>query len=185
MTDFKNNNKILFIPGWLDSGARLGYKNSLDVWHKDIDFTKDWGADYVVAHSVGALVALYNWRIYKNFKIILVNPVILKDNLFKKWYQFGRDEGIPSSLKKLIKIRFIIPALFKSMRLFEVPVFNIINTISKDDLVVIYGENDKYFFDSEIIKKIKAQGFLVKEVKGAGHNYTEALEKAVGEIISY
>lgn len=78
MKDFKNNNKVLFIPGWLDIGKRHGYKYSLDIWHQKIDIDKDFKVDYFIAHSIGALVALYNWKLYKNYKLILVNPVISK-----------------------------------------------------------------------------------------------------------
>ena len=184
MENFKNNNKVIFIPGWLDTGGRHGYQNSLDIWNKNIDISKDVKADYVIAHSVGSLVALYNWKIYKNFKLILVNPVISRRGIFKRWYEFNISEGIPDSFKKSIKIWRIAPSLIKTIRLFKVPALDIINTIPKEDLAIIYGENDIHLFDGEVIKKLKEKGIKAQEVKGAGHNYEENIEKAVLEAIS-
>jgi hypothetical protein len=183
MENFKNNNKILFIPGWLDTGERHGYQNSLDIWNKNIDISQDFKADYVIAHSVGSLVALYNWKLYKRFKIILVNPVISRGSIFRRWYKFSRSEGIPNSFKKSIKILQIIPSLIKTIKLFKIPALDIINTIPKEDLIIIYGENDIHLFDGEVIKKLKEKGFRAQEIKGAGHNYEENIEKAVLSVI--
>ncbi|MFA6514282.1 MAG: hypothetical protein WCT50_03290 [Patescibacteria group bacterium] len=185
MKNIKNNNKVLFIPGWLDTGERHGYQNSLDIWNKNVDISRDFKVDYVIAHSVGSLVALDNWRLYKNFKMILVNPVISRRSIFRRWYKFNIYEGIPNSFKKSIKILRIIPALIKTIRLFKVPALDIINTIPKEDLVIIYGENDIHLFDGEIIKKLKEKGIRVQEVKGAGHNYEANIEKAVLDAISF
>ena len=184
MENFKNNNKILFIPGWLDTGGRHGYQNSLDIWNKNIDISKNFKADYVIAHSVGSLVALSNWKIYQNFKIILVNPVISRRGIFKRWYKFNISEGIPDSFKRSIKILRIVPSLIKTIRLFKVPALDIINTIPKENLVIIYGENDIHLFDGEVIKKLKEKGLRVEEIKGSGHNYEENIEKGVLNAIS-
>ena len=183
MKDFKKSNKVLFIPGWLDNGARLGYQNSLDIWNKNIDISKDFGADYVLAHSTGSLVALYNWNIYKNFKIILINPVILKNGVFRRWYQFITSEGITNSFKKSIKILSIIPSIIKMKKLFKVSAFDIINTIPKENLIIVYGENDKYLFDREIIENLKDKGFRIEEVKGTGHNYGKEIERVAFNLI--
>ena len=183
MEDIKNNNKILFIPGWLDSGERLGYQNSLNIWHKNIDLHKNLGADYVIAHSVGSLAALYNWKIHKNFKIILVNPVISKGGIIKRWYKFTIHEGFPDSFKKSIKFSSVIPSLIKLTKLFKISALEIINTIPKENLVIIYGENDKYLFDKKITSNLKERDYMVKEIKGVGHNYGPILEEAIIRII--
>jgi len=183
MINLKNNNKILFIPGWLDTGERHGYQNSLDIWNKNIDISKDFKADYVIAHSLGSLVALYNWKLYKNFKIILVNPVISRRDIFKRWYKFNISEGIPNSFKRSIKVWRIVPSLIKTIRLFKVPALDIIKTIPKKDLIIIGGKNDIHLFDKEILKNLKKNGFRIKEVSGAGHNYEEKIERAVFDFI--
>lgn len=184
MENIKNNNKILFIPGWLDAGVRLGYQNSLDIWNKNIDINKDFKADYVIAHSAGSLVALYNWKLYKNFKIILVNPVMLKRGIFRRWYKFAIYEGGSDSFKKSIKLLSVIPSLYKIMRLFKISALDIINEIPKENLTIVYGENDIYLFDRKLIERFKEKGFKIMEVNGAGHNYEKAIEKVVLNLIS-
>lgn len=180
MINIKNNNKILFIPGWLDTGKRLGYQNSLDIWHENIDISNNFQVDDVIAHSIGSLAALYNWQIYQNFKIILVNPIISKRHIFRRWSKYITSEGMPTSLRRSIKIKRIIPSLIKTLRLFKVPALDIINTIPKDDLTIIYGENDIDLFNRKLISVFQEKGFKIQEVKGVGHNY----EKNIDEVVS-
>ncbi|HZJ40775.1 MAG TPA: hypothetical protein VFD16_00735 [Candidatus Saccharimonadales bacterium] len=181
--DNKLNPKILFIPGWLDTGARNGFQNSLDVWSKDININQDFKVDYVIAHSGGSLVALYNWQKYHNFKIILVNPAIQRKNGFWHWAEFMIYEGIPREFRQSIKIRQIIPAILKMTKLLKIPVFDIIDSIPRENMLVFYGERDKYLCRRELIKIFQEKGFKVTEVKGAGHNYDPIINKKVFEAI--
>jgi len=183
MRNFKENNNLLFIPGWLDGGKRHGYEYYLDIWNKPIDINRDFQADYVIAHSVGALIALHNWDINKNFKIILVNPVILKGSLFKRWSCFITYEGIPNSFKKSIRSSSVIPALIKMIRLLKVPALDIINRIPKENLLIVYGENDMHLGERKIIEDLNKKGFKIIEVKGAGHNYDERFEEVISNNI--
>lgn len=179
MDNIKYNSKILFIPGWLDTGARNSFQDSLDVWSGDSNVNHDFGVDYVVAHSAGSLVALDNWQKYQNFKIILVNPVLQKNKVFWHWVEFMIHEGISKTFERSIKIRQIIPAIFKINKFFKIPVFNIIDEIPRENLSVFYGEKDKYLFDHKLIKMFQERGFKVQEVKGAGHNYDPVINKEV------
>lgn len=183
MEDFKNNNKVLFIPGWLNSGEMNGYKNSLDIWNKKIDISKNFNADYVITSSAGAMVALYNWNIYKNFKLILINPVISKKNIFKRWLGSMIHEGTPVSFARLLIFFSVGPAFFKIMNLFKNPSLDIINSIPPENLAIIHGENDKYFCDPDLLNSLAKKGFKSVKVKGAGHNYNDNLEKAVRDIL--
>lgn len=183
MDNFKNNKKIIFIPGWLDVGKRHAYQNSLDPWHNKIKLDQDFKVDYVIAHSIGALLALKNWSLYKNYKIILVNPVISKRNIFIRWYKYIKNEGLPSSFKKTNKIIQATFSLLKLIKLFKIPANDIISDILKDKLFIIFGENDKYLFDKEIAMKLKEKGIFVLKVKDSGHNYDKNLKKLVSEIV--
>ena len=151
--------------------------------NKKIDIDKNFEVDYVIAHSLGALAALYNWNIYKNFKIILINPVISKRNIIGRWYNFATQEGLPDSFKKSIKLSAIIPSLFKIRKLFRIPAVDILNTIPKENLFIVYGENDVNLFDKGLINNLQEKGVLLKRVNGTGHNYDLAIEKVVFEII--
>jgi len=182
MTNIKNNNKILFIPGWLDTGARHGYQNSLDIWTKSVNINRDFEVDYIIAHSAGSLVALYNWNIYKNFKIILINPVISRKNIFKRWHNFLTHEGISDSFRKSIRPLSVVLSLYKIIKLFKVSALDIINTIPKENLLIIYGDDDIYLFDKAIANNLKQKGYQVEEVKGDGHKYGENIEKKIIDL---
>jgi hypothetical protein len=183
MYDFKNNNKVLFIPSWLDIGKRYGYKNSLDIWHKNIDINKNFNADFVIAHSVGALVALHNFKLHKICKIILVNPVISKRNILKRWYKYFKSEGLPNSFRKSIKIVYFFKSLNKLFKLFKIPAIDIINNISEKNLFIIYGEKDIYLFDKRIITNLNKKGFSIQKIEGLGHNYKTNIDKLIYKII--
>ncbi len=182
MNDLKDNKKILFIPGWLDSGELHGYKNSLDIWNKNINIKKNFNVDFVIAHSAGILVALYNWNIHKNFKIILINPIFSKKNILKKWFKMMIYEGTQYSFKRIIIFFSVVPALIKIIKLFKIPIVDIINSIPRDNLIIIYGEKDKYFCNKQLIHSFKDR-FKIIEVRGAGHNYNIDIEKAIINII--
>lgn len=184
MEDFKNNNKVLFIPGWLDIGKRHGYRHSLDIWHENIDINIDFKVNFIIAHSIGALAALYNWSLHKNYKLILINPVISKRSILKRWYKYFLFEGLSSSFKKSIKIVYFFRSLPKLFKLFKIPAVNMINNIPKENLFIVYGENDIYLFDKKIIDKLKEKNVSVQKVKVSGHNYELNMDKAVLEIIS-
>ncbi|MCX6797901.1 MAG: hypothetical protein NTX66_01615 [Candidatus Falkowbacteria bacterium] len=184
MDNFRDNKKILFIPGWLDSGELHGYKNSLDIWNKKIDLNQDFKADFIIAHSVGALAALYNWHIHKNFKIILLNPVLAKKDLGKRWLKSIIYEGTPCPPQRIKLFLSFIPALIKASRLFKVPVIILVKTIPPEQLAVIYGENDKYLYDQELINSFGENNFKIIKIKGAGHNYSPKIEAALISILT-
>lgn len=183
MNNLKENKKIIFIPGWLDSGELHGYKYSLDIWNKNINLDKDYGVDFMVVHSSGALAALYNWNINKNFKIILINPVLLKKKIFFRWLKSMIYEGTDCSLKRINLFLFIIPALNKVIKLFKIPVIEIINSIPKENLYIIYGKKDIYLSNHELFDEFSKHGFNIIDIEESGHNYDIRMEEVVKNII--
>jgi hypothetical protein len=139
--------------------------------------------DYVIAHSVGSLIALYNFKLHKNFKLILVNPVIFKKNLLINWLKFITHEGLPKSFRKSFKIRKLILALIKLFKYFKLPIIDVLNQIPPDNLVIIYGQKDKYLFDNKLLKIFKDYDFKIIRVDGAAHNYENNLKEAVNNLI--
>lgn len=183
MPNFKNSNRILFIPGWLDSGYRQGFCRSLELWNGLVDIKQDLKADYVIAHSLGALAALANWQQYRNFKIILVNPVISSQGIIKRWYKFNKYEGVPQSLRKNIKPLSLFLSFITIIRLFRIPALEIIKQMAPGQLFVLHGEKDIYLGDRELLIALKEQGFIVGQIKGVGHNYSPDFEEKIKEYI--
>lgn len=184
MEDFKNNKKVLFIPGWLDTGELHGHKYSLDIWNNKINVSKDFKAEYVIAHSISVLAVLHNWSFFKNYKIILVNPVISKRHIFRRWLMSMMEEGTHISRKRLIVFLSVIPASVKAFILFKVPALKIINTIPRGNLIVIYGEDDKYLCDFDLVHTLAEKGFKTIKVKGSGHNYDAKIEKVIAGLFT-
>ncbi len=183
MENFKESNKILFIPGWLDSGRRLGYVNYLDIWRSRTDINKDFQVETVIAHSLGAMVALYNWHLHRNFKIILINPVLSNQKLFWHWLRYCFQEGLPAPFKKALPILAIIPALFNLNKILKIPAVDILKGLSPENLTIIYGAHDHHLYDKAIGESLKARGIKVIEAAEAGHNYTQDFDKIISQYI--
>ncbi len=184
MDNLKENEKIIFIPGWVDAGIVHGYKNSLDIWNKKIDLNKNLNVEFVIAHSAGSLATLYNWNINKNFKIILINPVLTKNNIFNRWAKSMVFEGAGFSLERSKLLPYTFTALDKVLKLFKIPVVEIINKIPKENICIIYGEKDKYLSNFELIDEFKKRGFKIEIIKESGHTYDQKIEEAIRKIIN-
>jgi hypothetical protein len=74
-------NKIIFIPGWMDTVENRVDWPGLDIWKEKINPEIEIDSEYVVGHSAGANWDLLNWHKNRNTKLILVAPVIPKRNL--------------------------------------------------------------------------------------------------------
>lgn len=183
MENFKESNKILFIPGWLDSGRRLGYANYLDIWRPRTDINKNFQAETVVAHSLGATVALHNWHLHRNFKIILINPVISGHKLFWRWLRYYFQEGPSTSFKKALPILTIIPALFNLNRILKISAVDILKELSPENLIIIYGARDRYLYDKAVGESLKERGIKVIEAAEAGHNYTKDFDEIISRYL--
>lgn len=183
MFNFKDSNRILFIPGWLDSGHRHGFCRSLEIWGGLISFNQDLKADYVIAHSLGTLAALSNWQQHRNFKIILINPVISKREIIKKWWRFNKYEGVPQSLREGIRLLPLLLSFIIIIKLFRVPALAIIKQMTPAQLFVLCGEKDIYLADGGLMTTLKERGFIVEQISGAGHNYSHDFEEKIKEYI--
>ncbi|QQG52772.1 MAG: alpha/beta hydrolase [Candidatus Falkowbacteria bacterium] len=179
MDNFKQDNKILFIPGWLDSGRRLGYVNYLDIWRSGVNIKKDFQVETVIAHSLGTIIALYNWCLHRNFRIILINPVLSRRKLLRRWLKYYFHEGPSSSFKKTLSFFSVVSALFNLNKILKIPAAEILNELPSENLTVIYGAGDRYLYDKALGEDLRARGVKVIEVKEAGHNYTKEFDEII------
>ncbi|MEI6042447.1 MAG: hypothetical protein WCQ00_02685 [bacterium] len=183
MEKLKENKRIFYIPGWMDIGEIYGFKNNLDIWDNEINLDERIDADTVIAHSLGSVALLYNWNIYRNFRIILINPVFVKDNIFIRWSKYIIFEGVRSPVKRIKLMLFAVPAFYKAMKLFSIPVVDIINIVPHDKITIIMGEKDRYLCDKRIVNSLEKKGVDVVRVKNAGHNYNSNIEDEIMKIL--
>jgi pimeloyl-ACP methyl ester carboxylesterase len=184
MDNFKDSDKVLFIPGWFDSGSFYSYRRHADIWEKNIDLEQDFHADIIIAHSLGSAAALYNFNIHKQGKLVLINPVVSRKNLLIRWLQSMSHELPDNFWQRFYLLFFLAPAVIKAWKLLRLPSRQIIKSIPSDKLLLVYGEKDRYLGERDLIDSALLSEVAIIELKGAGHNYGTIIDQALPGLIS-
>lgn len=180
-----NNQKILFIPGWLDYVEIHGFSNSLNIWQHNIDFRTPVMAQYIVAHSIGAALALSQWEQNNSLSLILVNPLIEQDHLFKRWIRFIIQQGTPITWRRfVIIICHFWSSLIKLKKLLQIKQLDILQKIPQAQLLIIRGQNDHYLCPQTTITQLKNLGIKnILELANINHNWQQQLNTIIAEYI--
>lgn len=158
----------------------------LEIWKRKINPSDKIEAEYVVGHSLGANLALINWNHYKNTKLILINPLIPKRNVFSwllRWIKFLFTEGTSLNRKRFATFPYFFNGIRLGLYLLSEDLMKIFSKIPRGNVAIIRGEEDKYFFNKKIADALNAKGIKIIEVKKAGHNWCKEIEKAAYELI--
>jgi len=177
------NKKILLIPGWMRSVAYYKKYEGIDIWKENIPDEMNIEADYVVAHSLGSVVALQNWQKFPRTKLILVNPLVLKRSFWEwmwRWIKFALDEG--PRIDKNVGILKIFSGLKKFYQLSKIDATGILKNISANDLVIMRGCRDKFFCDNEASGYLKKNGLSLIEIEEAAHHWNEKFDIEIDKI---
>ena len=171
--------KILLLPGWMTGLDLYGEYDGLSIQFGKIN--KDIGDAYVIGFSLGALVALRDWN--GKGKLVLVNPPLPKKNILIwliRWLKFILSEGLFLERQKFTKnpFRYVIE-IARCIGLLRMDFSKRFDDISKENLVIFRGKNDKFFCDDEAVKFMQAKGLRVIEVENCGHGWSENMEKAL------
>ena len=59
----------------------------------------------------------------------------------------------------------------------------VFDSIPKTDITVIIGENDKFYGDALAKEYIHSKNIALKEIKNAGHDWSDELEKAIEPLL--
>jgi len=176
---------ILFIPGWLDSGAVRGYENSWDIWQEPLDMERLVATDYIVAHSAGALLALAAWEKNKNISLILVSPLLDKKNLFVRWTKVMLlGGGVDLTWKRFKVLSHLFPGLIKLKRLLKIDPQKIIREMPKDKILIIRGRKDKYICTEDSLRTLKIASEKIIQLDGVGHNWCKKIDETINDYIS-
>ena len=180
-------NKIIFIPGWMDTVANRVDFPGLDIWLKDIDIEERIDAEYVVGHSAGANWALLNWEKNKNTKLILFGPGISQRTLFDwliRLIKFWFTEGTKINRERIKTLRHPIRALSLIIKLLRIDLMKIIYSVPEKDIIIIRGKDDKYLFDEKTANELKSSGIRTIKLDGVGHNWHEKVDEEIKKIIN-
>lgn len=180
-------NKIVFIPGWMDTVENLVNWPGVNIWKEKTDINQKIEAEYVVGYSTGANWALLNWHKNRNTKLILVMPLVPKRKVWNWFFRWLKHEILERS--KITKERsscfpYIIQGTINLIKLMKIDPISIISEISKEDLIIIKGKKDDYFFDGEAAKIIREKNIRLIELEEVGHNWNEKIILEIEKIVS-
>lgn len=177
--------RIILFPGWMRSVAYYKKYEGVDLWKENIPADLNIEADYIVAHSLGSIVALQNWQKFPQTKLILVNPLVLKRSFREwmwRWFKFALDEG-PRIDKNVSPLK-IFSGLRKFYQLSKIDTTDILKNISKDSLIIIRGCKDKFFCDKEVSKYLKDNNINFIEITEAAHHWNGKFDVEIDRVIS-
>jgi pimeloyl-ACP methyl ester carboxylesterase len=180
-------NKAIIIPGWMDVGENYPGHDALEIWKEKISDDIFIDSEFVVGHSMGAHFALLNWDKNKNYKLILVNPLLIQKNIFywfRKWIKYRMIEGLPKGFKHATSPASFLWGIKKFVFLVKYDVWEIIDNIPQSDIVVIRGKKDDFFCNDKVAEFIKSKDIQLIEIEEAGHNWNEKIDEEIRKIVS-
>ena len=179
--------KLVIVPGWMDRAWYHCGWEGLDIWTKNIKPEDMIDAEYVAGHSAGALFVLQNWDINRNTKVILINPMLTKQSMQKwlmRFLRFLQNEPLLNRFERWRIFLHVLPfGLIKLYKLTTIDPLEIIDRMPKENIFVVYGENDNYFCDKETRRILKKRGIKMIEAKGVGHNWHQRFNEILTDIV--
>ncbi len=155
----------------------------IQIWQGEFNPDKKIKADVVIGHSIGAYYALLNWLKFKNYKLILVNPPLPQKKILPlifRWTKYITQE--PVYHVKTIAWKYLLSNILNVIKLHQLNIEEIINQVSRDNLYIIRGVEDKYFCDVASAQFIKNHGWNLIEVPGCGHNWNKKFDEVIAKL---
>ncbi len=177
--------KIIFIPGWMNTLETYRKYEGVEIW-KNIKNNEMPDFDFLIAHSMGTLFALKNYKPRKNQKIILVNPLIPKRNIinwFFRWIKFHQKEGLSEKQKIVLNPILVIVGIYRCVKLLALDFSKIFSLIPKNNLVILRGKNDYFFCDNLAVEFARLKNIQMIEIENVGHNWNETYDQEIQKLI--
>ena len=176
---------VLLLPKWMT--ALKWYSDTGDDFHTcsgKLD-SRAFSADHVVGLSLGALIALRDIQNIKG-KIILINPPVPKRSIarwFVQWVKFVTNEGLFLEINKFTinPMRYIL-GLVDCITLLTIDFSNILDSVSKDKVIVIRGKQDTFFCDASAVSFLRQKNIEIIETEG-GHNWSKGIEEILDNLL--
>lgn len=181
------NKKVILIPGWMNMKGMYGSDfEVLEVWADKLLPEKKIDADILIAHSLGCNWAVAAWEKNKAIRLILVNPLFPRRNIFRwfeKWREFHRKEKRPANKEVVCGLRNIIFAVKLCVRLLRKDFDATLSALEKDKITVLCGENDSFYCDKTLKDYLRSKNITPVEVPGVGHDWHEKFAEEIRKII--
>src|SRR3989344_142912 len=169
----------ILIPGWLQKKELYDGFEVYDVWNKNLSLTYPEPHKYVVGHSIGANIALYNWSKNKNQRLILINPLLPKRSLLS-WFWRWLNNITPEDVSRALSPNSTdISHLFAALRFDPSP---ILKEIPKENIVVIRGSLDHHFCDENAKNFIRSLDIKIIETE-TKHKWSKEYKMKIEQIM--
>ena len=177
--------RVFIFPGAWQGVKNYGGYRGAEIWLKNRDARDIPVAEWYIGHSMGANFILAHHSSFKNGKFIFVNPLVRKRSigvLVLRWMAFLLSEGIGK--EKLVPARYWWHGVKMVWRLLHTDVWHIMQTIPRENLIVIRGRRDDYFCDRKSAEMMQNVGIRVIEVD-AGHDWSDAIAEIVESCMAH
>lgn len=179
--------KIILFPGFSQSKELYGDYEYANIWEEKFHKYDLKNKDYIIGHSMGSLAGLIHWRENKDATVILFNPLLPKRSRLNILTRFFRmilnSSGTLKAIKGSTNLVHLPVAVQNAFELTKVDALSIIKEIPKDKLVIIKGEGDSYFFDSDSIKALQENGFGAIVFESVGHYWDKKVDELIYSIV--
>ena len=91
--------------------------------------------------------------------------------------------GTIRAIKGSINLKYLFVAIRNAITFLKIDALEIIKEIPKDKLIIIKGEKDKYFCDSESVKVLMNSKIPFFELKGVGHYWVPEVDEYIKQFI--
>ncbi|NTU66304.1 MAG: alpha/beta hydrolase [Candidatus Moranbacteria bacterium] len=179
-------NRIFYIPGWMNTLGTYGNPSGMEIWDGGFDLDADIDSVCVVGHSMGANFTLINRARRGEGKIILVNPLFPRRNLFV-WYirlkLFHLKEGKNGNAEHAKGWRNFFCGIRNAARILSFDPRDLLEKIPKEDIVVVRGRGDEFLCNEKAVDFIRGFGIELIEVDGSGHRWDGNIQKTVDKLL--
>ena len=180
-------NKIIFIPGWMNTLETYKEYAGLEIWKDDFYHNEKIRPDFIIGHSLGANYVLLNWRKYPNAKLILINPLLPKRNpiaWFIRFLKFHSQEGLYKERRLVSGLKYFWLGIIRAVKLLSCDLYQEMENVPQKNLYVVRGEKDNFLCNGRDAEILKEKKINLIEIEDLGHNWGEKFCEVIGKITS-
>jgi hypothetical protein len=184
----KMDKKVILIPGWMNRAKMYGEKyDVLEIWHEKIDPEIKIETDVLIAHSIGACWALLSCgkNMASKTRLVLVNPLFPKRSVFRwiaRWLKFHFKEEMKEEKEIVRGIARIFFGIRQGIRLLSHDFSEIMKKIGHENIVVVRGRGDVFFWDKHSERFFRDRNIKIVETE-AGHDWHENIDKEIEKLL--
>jgi len=159
----------------------------IEIWKDDFYYKEEMAVDFAIGHSLGANFILQNHDKFKKSKIILVNPLLPRHSCLKwlrSFLKFHWQEGLNPDRQLVKGIKYYITGIWKAYKLMQKDLLSFLDNLPKENVFVIRGKRDCFFWEDSISLMLKERGANLIEIDEVGHNWHAKIDEEIEKIVA-